>query len=59
MYCGKCGKEISDSALFCKSCGTKIQREGNNTEGEINSFNNESGEEDFVLGMSFHRIFVP
>ena len=24
MYCRKCGKEIADSATFCKYCGTKI-----------------------------------
>ncbi|MBO5266198.1 MAG: zinc-ribbon domain-containing protein [Ruminiclostridium sp.] len=24
MYCSKCGKEISDSAVFCDKCGNKV-----------------------------------
>lgn len=25
MFCSKCGQQISDSALFCKFCGTKVE----------------------------------
>ena len=27
MFCKVCGKELSDSAIFCGNCGTKIERE--------------------------------
>lgn len=27
MYCFKCGKEISEKAVFCENCGTKIVSE--------------------------------
>lgn len=27
MYCFKCGKEISEKAVFCENCGTKIASE--------------------------------
>lgn len=25
MYCSKCGKEVSDDALYCESCGYQHQ----------------------------------
>ena len=25
MFCGKCGKNNSDEALFCKECGASLQ----------------------------------
>ncbi len=28
MFCGKCGKQIDDDAVFCKFCGEKIDEEG-------------------------------
>lgn len=31
MKCEKCGKEVSDSALFCKYCGAPVPKEKNNT----------------------------
>ncbi|MEI3376543.1 MAG: zinc ribbon domain-containing protein [Coriobacteriales bacterium] len=27
MYCGKCGSELDDDAIFCTECGTKIARD--------------------------------
>lgn len=27
MYCGNCGKEIEDRAIFCPECGSKVQVE--------------------------------
>ena len=32
MYCGKCGKEIKDDALFCKFCGNKIGSDEKNVD---------------------------
>ena len=30
MFCGKCGKDISDDALFCKFCGVSTTTTGSN-----------------------------
>lgn len=32
MFCSNCGKEINDSAIFCKYCGKNLVEEENNTE---------------------------
>ncbi|UQZ84563.1 hypothetical protein SK3146_03818 [Paenibacillus konkukensis] len=29
MYCPKCGKEVQDDDIFCRSCGNRIQAEQN------------------------------
>lgn len=43
MFCSKCGQQISDSALFCKFCGTKVEQKtsseatGNSTYAPVNN----------------------
>ena len=32
MYCGKCGKQISDNSKFCKYCGAIVNSEENDNE---------------------------
>ena len=27
MICKNCGAEVSDNAIFCNNCGTKIEKE--------------------------------
>ena len=38
MYCGKCGKKLTDNAVFCSYCGYKVNGSGNekrNSNGNI------------------------
>ena len=37
MFCSKCGKENQDDAVFCKSCGTKIDTQDSSQEQQGNS----------------------
>lgn len=36
MYCERCGKTISDTATYCKYCGTKMTKK--ETEGSRNHY---------------------
>lgn len=59
MYCGKCGKEINNTATFCKYCGAKTQISNINTRSTVNnSAYSEDSEEDFVTRIqnSFKQI---
>lgn len=40
MYCGKCGKEVSNTASFCPSCGNKINVNENNNINNVTNINN-------------------
>jgi uncharacterized membrane protein YvbJ len=31
MYCGNCGNEVSEKAVFCEKCGTSLKREAPTT----------------------------
>lgn len=42
MFCPNCGKEISDGALFCQSCGYKLNQEDSQNNAESNQKNNDS-----------------
>lgn len=35
MYCRKCGKEINDTAAFCRYCGEKVENQGSPADKEI------------------------
>lgn len=42
MHCPNCGSENSDSAKFCKKCGTALEKKAINHENLINSINDKS-----------------
>lgn len=37
MYCENCGKHIDDSLNFCKSCGTQIKKQKDESKSVLNS----------------------
>ena len=45
MRCPKCDSENSDSAKFCKKCGTPLEKKSISHENMINSMSNSSGKD--------------
>ena len=41
-FCSNCGKELEDNALFCDSCGTKVQEVTSSTSNPPENFNSNS-----------------
>ena len=35
MFCGNCGKKLSDTASFCPECGTPVESEQNKTQSVV------------------------
>ncbi len=46
MYCPNCNSENSDSAKFCKKCGTPLKKKEVSHQNMINSINNEKSSND-------------
>ena len=43
MKCSNCNEENSETAKFCKKCGTPLEKKAINHANMINSMNNKSG----------------